>query len=127
MTEVVDINGRRILFVTPIDHAWYLGEHVARWFLGLTIGRVPQPPPLDIFLGKDMVGPTLEEALVGTDHRLYLKLEGVSYLESLVPRLINGVARDIVIPLLDASMGASCSSSGNQVCIVLLSVCLCSY
>ena len=58
-----------------------------------------------------MVGPTLEEALVKTDHQLYLELEGVSYLESLVPYLIDGAARDFVVALLSLPMGISSSFS----------------
>ena len=58
-----------------------------------------------------MVGPTLEEALVRTDHWLHLEQEDVSYLESLIPRLINGIARNFLIALLILSMGASSSSS----------------
>ena len=73
-----------------------------------------------------MVGPTLEEALVEIDHRLHLESENVSYLESLIPRLIDGVTRGFMIALPTAAMGAS-SSSFHQVGIIPLSVCLCPY
>ena len=79
-----------------------------------------------MFWGIDMVGPNLEEALIGTDHRLHLELEGVLYLESLIPHLIEGVARHFMISLPAVTLDVS-SSYTHQVCLVPLSVCLCSY
>ena len=70
-----------------------------------------------------MVGPILEKALVGTDHLLYLKPEGISYLQSLVPRLIDSVVRDCVIAPPTPPVGVP-SSSTHQVCLVSL-YCLC--
>ena len=57
------------------------------------------------------MGPTLEEALVGTDHLLYLELEGVSFLESLIPHLIDGIARNFMIASPAPIMGAFASSA----------------
>ena len=88
-----EIIGRGILFVTPIDRAWYLDEHVATLFLGPATHCVPRPPHFDMFWAKD---PTLEEALVGIDHRLYLELEGVCYLQSLILCLIDGATMDLI-------------------------------
>ena len=52
----------------PIDPAWYLGERIASWYLGPITHCIPHPPPLDMFWGRDMVGPTLEGALAETEH-----------------------------------------------------------
>ena len=57
------------------------------------------------------MGPTIEEALVGTHHWLHLDLEGVSYLESVILSLIDGVTRGFVIAPLAVAMGASFSSA----------------
>ena len=64
--------------MASVDHAWYLGERMVNYHIGTTSRRVPHPPPLDMFWVRDNVGPTLEEALIGTDHRLYLESEDVS-------------------------------------------------
>ena len=73
-----------------------------------------------------MVGPTLEEALIETDHQLHLEPEGVSYLESLIPHLIDGVARHFVISLLAATLDASFSSA-HQICLVPFFLCACAH
>ena len=54
--------------MTLVDRAWYLGERVVNWHRGPTSHCVLHPPPLDIFWGRDMVGPTLKEALIRIDH-----------------------------------------------------------
>ena len=73
-----------------------------------------------------MVGPTLEEALIRTNHRLHLELEGVSYLKSLIRHLINGITKHFMIAPPALTMGVS-SFFAHQVCFVPLSMCLWSF
>ena len=61
----------------------------------------------------------MKEALIKIDHWLHLESKGALYLDSLVPHLIDGVARHFVITLLVVATGAYFSSA-NQVCFVLL-------
>ena len=100
--------------MTPIDHAWYFGEHVANLHRGPTSRRVPRPHPLDMFWGIDMVGPTLKSTLARSDYQLHLELEGLSYMKTIIPRLIDGAASNFMPTL---SIGISFSSA-HQVYLI---------
>ena len=113
MWGAIKISTRKILLETLVDRAWYLGKRIMDWTIGPTTRHILCFPLVDIFWGKDMVGPTLESALIESNHQLHLEPEGVSYMETIIPQLVDGVTSSFVPA---SSVGIS-SSSAHQVCL----------
>ena len=102
----------RVLLTGPVDRSWYLGERVFRWWDGPERRRVPVPPPGSMYWGRELAGDELILAEAGEPAEAFLEPPGLSYIEVLIPQLVDAaVVGDSAPPVRRGLLRSRCTSA----------------